>query len=133
VTATADGNPGQRIDKWLWAARFFKTRSLAAEAVAGGKVHVDGERVKPARLVRPGTLVRVRKGDVEYTVSVESTAARRGPAPEAARLYSETEAGRRQRETRAAERRAAAAGHPAQGSGRPSKRDRRRLEQITGR
>jgi ribosome-associated heat shock protein Hsp15 len=133
VAAIPDSAPGQRIDKWLWAARFFKTRSLAAEAVAGGKVHVDGERVKPARLVRPGSLVRVRKGEVEYTVSVESTAARRGPAPEAAHLYTETEASRRQRETRAAERRAAAASHPAHGSGRPSKRDRRRLEQITGR
>lgn len=124
---------GQRIDKWLWAARFFKTRSLATDAVAGGKVQVDGERVKPARLVRPGSMVRVRKGEVEFTVRVEGTAERRGPAQEAERLYQETPDSRRLREERAAGRRALAGSHPAQGAGRPSKRERRRLEQLTGR
>ena len=79
-----------RIDKWLWAARFYKTRSAATEAVAGGLVHVDGERVKPARDVRAGDVLEVRTGTVRRTVIVRGIAERRGPASVAATLYEET-------------------------------------------
>ena len=120
----------QRLDKWLWAARFFKTRSLAAEAVAGGKVHVDGQRVKPARPLRTGQTVRVRKGQWEATVVVRGLSAARRPAREASLLYEETAESVRRREAAAAERRTVAAGHPARDAGRPSKRDRRQLERL---
>src|SRR5574340_295217 len=79
-----------RLDKWLWAARFFKTRSLASQAVDGGKVHCNGERVKPARAVRAGDELRIRQGPYEITVLVRALSERRGPASEAALLYEET-------------------------------------------
>ena len=79
-----------RIDKWLWAARFFKTRSAATEAVLGGRVHVDGERVKPSRDVRAGDTLEVTIGHVRRTVVVRAVAERRGPASVAATLYEET-------------------------------------------
>lgn len=81
-----------RIDKWLWAARFFKTRALAAQAVAGGKVKVNGERAKPAKAVRVGDALRIHIGVYEYAVEVLALAARRGPASAAALLYREGEA-----------------------------------------
>ena len=84
MTAPAPPDPkGQRLDKWLWAARFFKSRSLAAEAITGGKVHVDGQRVKPARTIRPGSEIRVRRGQVELTITVMGLCPHRRPAPEA--------------------------------------------------
>lgn len=116
-----------RIDKWLWAARFFKTRSLATEAVAGGRVHVEGQRVKPARDVRIGELVRVSVGDRTIEVVVLALAERRGPASEAALLYDETDESRRRRERERDLRRMA----PPPGAdmrGRPGKRDRRRID-----
>ena len=76
-----------RIDKWLWAARFFKTRSLAAQAVAGGKVHINGARIKPARMVQAGDELRIRRGEVEFVVIVQDVAEKRGPAKEAQLLY----------------------------------------------
>src|SRR4249919_4309330 len=79
-----------RLDKWLWAARFFKTRSLAAEAVAGGKVLVSGDRAKPAKLLQSGDEVRVRLGPYEHTIHVRALSERRGPATVAATLYEET-------------------------------------------
>lgn len=85
-----DPQGSQRIDKWLWAARFFKTRSAAGQAVSGGKVDVDGERVKPARLVRAGTTLRIRRGVIEYEVVVQAICAQRRPASEAILLYAET-------------------------------------------
>lgn len=85
----------QRLDKWLWVARFFKTRSLAADAISGGKVHVDGQRVKPARNIKPGTLVRVRKAGFEISVEVLELAPQRGPAVVAQTLYRETPTARR--------------------------------------
>lgn len=121
-----------RIDKWLWAARLLKTRGLAAEAVAGGRVHVNGQRVKPSKDVRSGDEVEVnfRRGS-RLTVIVEALAARRGPAAEAVLLYRETAESREARERHAAERRVAVAPDPRGGS-RPTKRDRRRLDATPG-
>jgi ribosomal 50S subunit-recycling heat shock protein len=79
-----------RIDKWLWAARFFKTRGAATEAVLGGRVHVNGERVKPSKEVRAGDVVEMTKRGVRWTVSIQDVADRRGPAAVAAQLYEET-------------------------------------------
>jgi ribosome-associated heat shock protein Hsp15 len=120
-----------RIDKWLWAARFFKTRSLAAQAVAGGRVQVNGERVKPARELRPGDEVVVHIGGLEWIVEVRELAARRGPAAEARRLYAEREDSRARREAILDARKHAP--EPSLGlRGRPTKRDRRRLRRFTG-
>lgn len=79
-----------RVDKWLWAARFFKTRQLAAQAVSGGKVHVDGQRVKPSKQIRPTMKLTIHKGDFEYQIVVVGISDRRGPAKEAVQLYEET-------------------------------------------
>jgi ribosome-associated heat shock protein Hsp15 len=122
-----------RVDKWLWAARLVKTRSLAAEAVKGGRVHVNGDAVKPSREVRPGDELEVTLGQTRLVVVVKGLAERRGPAKEAALLYEETEASRAARERAAAERRFAAPPQVTPGAGRPTKRDRRRLEQSRGR
>jgi ribosome-associated heat shock protein Hsp15 len=121
-----------RVDKWLWAARFFKTRSLAADAVDGGKVQVDGERAKPAKQVRPGNEVRVRLGPYEHVVLVTGTAERRGTATDAARLYQETDASKSAREKLHWQlTRAAPAMDPEKG--RPTKRDRRTLDRLRDR
>jgi ribosome-associated heat shock protein Hsp15 len=118
-----------RIDKWLWAARFFKTRAAATEAVAGGRVHANGVRVKPAKEVRPDDVVEVTVGDVRWTVVVQALADRRGPASVAATLYEETPESRAAREQRAAERRFARPLGADLGA-RPTKQDRRRLEAL---
>ncbi|HEU0335486.1 MAG TPA: RNA-binding S4 domain-containing protein [Gaiellaceae bacterium] len=118
-----------RIDKWLWAARFFKTRAAATDAVAGGRVHVNGVRVKPAKEVRSGDMVEVTVGDVRRTVVVRDLADRRGPASAAATLYEETPESRAAREQRAAERRFARPLGADLGA-RPTKQDRRRLEAL---
>jgi ribosome-associated heat shock protein Hsp15 len=118
-----------RVDKWLWAARFFKTRSLAAEAVDGGKVQVNGDRAKAAKQVRPGDEVRLRIGPYEHTLEVTGTAERRGTAAEAARLYTETEASRAAREKLHWQLHAAAPAMEPE-KGRPTKRDRRELERF---
>lgn len=118
-----------RVDKWLWAARFFKTRSLAAEAVDGGKVHVNGDRAKPAKAVKPGDELRLRLGPYEHVIIVRGTSERRGPAPEAQRLYEETAASREAREKLHWQlTKAAPAIDPA--PGRPTKQDRRALERF---
>jgi ribosome-associated heat shock protein Hsp15 len=118
----------QRIDKWLWAARLLKTRSLAINAVRGGHVQVNGQRVKASREVGAGDRIEVRLGPRrQMTVDVLGCAERRGPAKEAALLYRETEESRAAREQAAAEARLAAP-QPWRGGGRPTKRDRRRLE-----
>ncbi|MDX1434180.1 MAG: S4 domain-containing protein [Gammaproteobacteria bacterium] len=114
----------QRIDKWLWCARFFKTRSLAAAAVSGGKVHVDGERVKPARRVGPGTRLTVRRGPIEWHLVVRALARQRRPAQQAALLYEETVESIARREEEAA-RRKLEAGERRARLGKPSKRERR--------
>ena len=119
-----------RLDKWLWAARFFKTRRLATEAIAGGHVHLDGQRVKPSRPVRVGDRLEIRKGEVRFEIDVLALSERRGPASEAAKLYRETpeSLARRERE-REARRLAAQAPAPAR---RPDKRARRRLRDVKG-
>ena len=122
VTKTEDNT--LRLDKWLWATRFFKTRTLAAEAVTGGKVKLKGERVKAAKAIRLGDILNIHIGPYEYVVRVLALSARRGPAPQAAKLYEESapsKAARNALATRlAAERRLATAP-----KGRPDKKDRR--------
>ena len=118
-----------RIDKWLWAARFFKTRSLATEAVLGGHVHVAGARVKPARDVRIGDTIEIRRGAVSWTVVVRALAERRGPASEAAELYEETKESQELREQRRLELRQARPLGADLGA-RPTKQDRRRLDAL---
>ena len=120
-----------RIDKWLWAARFFKTRALAAEAVAGGKVEVNGHKPKPAKTVSPGDQVRVRLGPYEHLLTVRSLTERRGPAKEAALLYEEDAAGRARRERLAAQHRIAATAF-AYGEGKPSRRERDAVRKLKG-
>jgi len=115
-----------RIDKWLWAARFFKTRSLATEAVDGGKVDINGQRVKPAKLVGPGDEVRVRVGPQLFVVLVRDTAERRGSASVAQALYEETTESRAARERTAEQMRLAAPSFDFE-EGRPTKKDRRDL------
>jgi ribosome-associated heat shock protein Hsp15 len=120
-----------RIDKWLWAARLLKTRGLAADAVKGGRVHVNGERVKPSKDVRPGDrLSVVFPQGRRVVVDVLATAERRGPASEAAKLYRETAESVAERERLAAERRVAAPPAVTPGAGRPTKRDRRRMDAL---
>jgi len=94
---TVETDAQTRIDKWLWAARFFKTRSLAAEAVAGGKVEINGTRAKPSRTVRIGDYLNIRRGPYEWTIIVKGVGKQRGPAPEAQSLYEETEASKQRR------------------------------------
>jgi ribosome-associated heat shock protein Hsp15 len=118
-----------RIDKWLWAARFFKTRSLAATAVLGGRVHVNGERVKPSKLIRAEDTLEISKGTERWTVTVEQLAERRGSATAAQALYAETEDSRAAREQHALERRFARALGSDLGA-RPTKQARRRLDEL---
>jgi ribosome-associated heat shock protein Hsp15 len=118
-----------RLDKWLWVARFFKTRSLALKAIEGGRAKVNGERVKPAREVKAGDTVTVRVGELEWTVGVLGVSSRRGPASEAARLYAEGEESRNKRELMIAMRRAGP--HPdPDAKGRPTKRGRRLIRRF---
>jgi len=124
---------GLRVDKWLWAARFYKTRSLAAEAVSGGKVHVNERRVKPARTVRPGDRLEIRRGPDVMTIVVEGVSERRGPAAYAQQLYSETEESYTAREEARERRRATREAVPMPSPNhRPHRRDRRRLRRFTG-
>ena len=118
-----------RVDKWLWAARFFKTRGMATEAVLGGHVQVNGARVKPAREVAVGDRLEVTRGQERWTVVVAGLADRRGPASVTVTLYEETPESMAERERRASERRLA---RPlgADLSERPTKRDRRRLDAL---
>lgn len=118
-----------RIDKWLWAARFFKTRSAASDAVAGGQVHVGGDRVKPAKEVRVGDTLEIRREDVRWTVVVAALADKRGPASVAATLYEETPESVEARERHRLERRLAQPLGADLGA-RPTKQARRRLEAL---
>lgn len=119
-----------RLDKWLWAARFFKTRSLAADAAAGGKVQLNGDRAKPAKLVKVGDHLVVRSGQYEWTITVLALSERRGPANQAQGLYEETEQSRLAREQRAEQIKAERRAMPEFAKGRPSKRDRRKIIQF---
>lgn len=117
------------MDKWLWAARFFKTRSLATDAVAGGHVHLNGARVKPARDVKPGDTLEIRVGDQRWTVAVTAVSDKRGPAAVAATLYTETEESAAARAARAQERKLTRPLGADLGA-RPTKQDRRRLDAL---
>ena len=119
-----------RIDKWLWAARLAKTRALAAEAVRGGRVHVNGQSAKPSKTVGPGDRVQAWVGHDRMTVIVRGVAERRGPASEAVLLYEETPESRESREQHAELRRLAAPTSTDWG-GRPTKRDRRRFDKTS--
>ncbi|MEQ8834380.1 MAG: RNA-binding S4 domain-containing protein [Miltoncostaeaceae bacterium] len=121
-----------RLDKWLWAARFFKTRSAATEAVQGGRVHLNGARAKPARDVRTGDMIEVTVGEATFHVEVTGLADRRGSAAQAALLYRETTESRERRERLREQRRMAAPLGSDLVGGRPEKRDRRRLDALRG-
>jgi ribosome-associated heat shock protein Hsp15 len=118
-----------RVDRWLWAARFYKTRGAATEAVMGGRVHLNAERVKPAKDVRVGDRLEVTIGDIRRTVVVRGLAEKRGPAAVAATLYEETPESVALREQRTAERRLARPLGADLGA-RPTKQDRRRLDAL---
>lgn len=119
-----------RLDKWLWAARFYKTRSLAQKAIAAGQVKAGGERVKPAHEIKAGDPLSVRKADFEWQIQVIALSDKRGPAEQARKLYEETEASRAERQRRIDLRRWGA--EPASKlKGRPTKRDRRQMEDFT--
>ena len=118
-----------RIDKWLWAARFFKTRTLAAEAVAGGKVKVNGERVKAAKAIRPDDTLSIHIGPCEYAVRVLALSSRRGSAPQAALLYEESESSKAARKELAT-RLSAETRYASPSNGRPSKKQRRQVIQF---
>lgn len=118
-----------RLDLWLWAARFFKTRSLARQAIETGKVDVAGQRAKPARSVRVGDALRVVRGDDVFEVTVASVAARRGPASVAQSMYVESEASRMKREAARAARAAERAGYQAPVA-KPDKRARRLIRAL---
>ena len=120
-----------RIDKWLWAARFFKTRSLASQAVEGGRARLNGERTKPSKEIKAGDKVLVHIGEFEWEVTVSLLSDRRGPAEVARTLYAESEASRRRREEQVAERRLFH-NPAAEIKGRPTKRDRRMIHRFTG-
>lgn len=118
-----------RVDKWLWAARFFKTRGLASEAVDGGKVHVNGDRVKASRPLKPGDRLEITRGQDQLEVVVTGLAEQRGPATTAQTLYEETQASIDRRQTAAEQRRMLATSMP-QTSGRPDKKARRDLARF---
>lgn len=118
-----------RIDKWLWAARFFKTRSLAKQAIEGGKIQADGQRVKPSKDVELGTTLTIRQGWDDKEVVVVALSAQRRGAPEAASLYRETEASIARREEHAAQRKAMGS-NGVQTDGRPTKKQRRQIHRF---
>ena len=118
-----------RLDKWLWAARFFKTRALAADAVESGKVEVNGERAKRAKQLQAGDSVRIRLGPYQHLITVRAVSERRGPASVATKLYEEDAEGRKAREALQLQMKAAqsASGYLP---GRPTKKDRREIEKL---
>jgi ribosome-associated heat shock protein Hsp15 len=127
---SSEGPDRVRIDKWLWAARFFKTRSLAAEAIAAGKVEVNDERVKPAKLIQLGDSISVRLGPYLHVVHVRALSERRGPATVAATLYEETAESIAARAKLSEQLRMAPAAFVYEEKGRPTKRDRREIDRF---
>ena len=118
-----------RLDLWLWAARFFKTRALARQAIEGGKVEVGGQGAKPSRLLRVGDQLHVRRGEERFDIAVLGLSDVRGPAPVAQALYAETEESKQARARAAAERRAAATGYRPPAT-KPDKRARRLIQAL---
>lgn len=129
VPVVADGLSSVRLDLWLWAARFFKTRSIARQAVENGKVAVGGERPKPSRAVRVGDALRIERGEETFEIEVIGLSGTRGPASVARLLYTESEASRQAREARLAALRAERAGYSAPET-RPDKRARRLIRAL---
>ncbi|HKV73681.1 MAG TPA: S4 domain-containing protein [Gemmatimonadales bacterium] len=123
---------GVRLDKWLWAARFYKTRALAVEAIDGGKVQVDGDRVKRAKHIKAGNEIRIRQGPYEHIVVVRQLSERRGPASEAAALYEETASSVAARQERSLQLKAVHSAFIPDDNARPTKRDRRKLDRLRG-
>jgi len=132
IEAKEDRLEAVRLDKWLWAARFFKTRSLAAQAVVGGRVQVNGRRAKRASSLHVGDRVRVRKGPYEFQMTVVRLSERRGPAKEAVTLYEETPESIMARLSLSKQRKAAPT-FSFREKGRPSKKERRQLERLKNR
>jgi ribosome-associated heat shock protein Hsp15 len=131
TAAAHDGQPAEtqvRLDKWLWAARFFKTRQLAVAAINGGKVQVNGNRVKPGRTIAPGARITIHKETLEWDLEVVAVSHQRRPAPEAAQLYRETEASVLRRQEQVRQRREAGTATTGE---RPTKRDRRQIQRFT--
>ncbi|HWL39152.1 MAG TPA: RNA-binding S4 domain-containing protein [Gemmatimonadaceae bacterium] len=126
---TPDETAKVRLDKWLWAARFFKTRSLAATAIEAGKVEVNGERAKRAKQLQAGDSVAVRLGPYTHQITVLALSERRGPASAAAKLYEETPEGKKARELLQAQMKAAQLSF-GYDSGKPTKKDRRALQKL---
>jgi ribosome-associated heat shock protein Hsp15 len=118
-----------RVDKWLWAARFYKTRSLAQQAIAAGRVKLNESRIKPAHELKAGDALAIRVGDFEWQITVKALSDKRGPADVARQLYQESEASRAERERRQDLRRWGAE-PSSELKGRPTKRDRRTLERF---
>jgi len=127
-----DSEDRTRIDKWLWAARFYKTRALAAEALAGGKVQVNGERVKRSRPLQIGDEIRIRQGPYEHRIIVRELSTQRGPAARAAQLYEETPESRSAREAMALQLKSLHQVFVPE-RGRPTKKDRREINRLKGR
>jgi ribosome-associated heat shock protein Hsp15 len=119
-------NSQVRLDKWLWAARFFKTRSVAREAVSGGKVHLNGHRAKPGRALNIGDELRIQRGEEEFIITIVELSTRRGPAAQARTLYTESDEHRIKREKQAEDRKLERQQH-ARRERRPDKRQRRRI------
>lgn len=122
-----------RLDKWLWASRFFKTRQLAVEAINGGKVQLNGQRTKPGKEVRIGSRLRIHKGSLEWDIVVSAIPKQRRPASEAVHFYEEDEESRERRKNLVEEQRRLKALAPRQRPVKPSKRDRRMIQRFTGR
>ena len=119
-----------RLDKWLWAARFFKTRKLAVEAINGGKAHLNGQRTKPGREIHLGSRIQISKGPLEWDITVQQLPTQRRPASEAIHFYTESEQSRQKREALLEEQRTLRAAQPLQTQTRPSKRDRRLIHRF---
>ena len=127
---TSENSHRVRLDSWLWAARFFKTRKLATEAISGGKIHLRGHRSKPGKPVSTGDEIEITKGSEQWTVIVQGLSSKRGSAPVAATLYQETEASICKREE-LAHRRKTEFSPRVSGLGRPTKKDRRALQRLS--
>ena len=119
-----------RIDRWLWAARFFKTRAVATEAVLGGRVRLNGERVKPAKHVHPADIVEVKVGEARWTITVLEVADKRGSARIAVALFEESAESVAERKRDAEERRLSRPAGTVTGGPRPTKQDRRRIQAL---
>lgn len=124
--------PQMRLDKWLWAARFFKTRQLAIEAINGGKVHLNGQRTKPGKTVAVGSRLTIHKESLEWRIEVRELPKQRRPASEAVLFYQEDENSRLERQRQIEEQRLLRAAAPRPAQGKPSKRDRRMIHSFTG-